>query len=310
MKFRRALQIVVAVLSALILACLIVSVAVLTLLPESMPDWANTLFGNFSNAVGAIATALNMESLMPVVTALVYGLPSLLLLLGCVLLFLPDKGKQGKYVAGSIMALIGVFILCLFAAWFAQDLVTGLGGEGEAPLGGWHNVVRLVAGVLLAFYLLLVVLITAIKPKQAATATDDTTEQQATESTPEQATAPETEQSREVASEPAKTATVTTESESNPVVADTKQKTAASKSAEEAPAPKKTRERHKETPATKYVPETDVSVHDIVESTYGNQESELNSATMEKIKKVRALYEAKALTQDEYIALVNKYLGF
>ena len=65
-----------------------------------------------------------------------------------------------------------------------------------------------------------------------------------------------------------------------------------------------------DTPATQYVPHLGVTIQEVVERTYGKEGVELSATTLQKINKVRALYEANAISEQEYIKLINKYLGF
>ena len=73
-----------------------------------------------------------------------------------------------------------------------------------------------------------------------------------------------------------------------------------------------TAEQQPSTPAspTQYTPSQNQTIEDVVKNTYGKEDDSLTSATIQKINKVRLLYESKAITEEEYLKLMRKYLGF
>ena len=307
MKTRRALQIIVGVLSLLMVACLIVAAeAVVFLLyaREGAFEVGSPIAIAFYQGQNIVATQLGLgEDLSFVVSLLAYGLPCLLLFLAAVLLFVHKTPKQAKYVAGSILALIGATILTVYTIVFAPQLVYGLDWESHAEFS-WtaiDTIVRFACGGLLGIFVIFIGSALGVKPKKEAVAADETvaseaeiaTEQEAIETTDEVVEALD-----ESVEEQPEVVEPTSE---EPVVADEVETQEAPVEVEE--------QQIDETPATEYVPQTDVTVNDVVEKTYGAENEELSPEAVAKINKLRLLLATNAITQQEYIKLVNIYLG-
>lgn len=330
MKSRRGLQISVAVLSLILLVCLAALAAVsylnsyLSFLPKQIAEFGNTLKDGLQT-VSDVWEWLDWST-----PALFFGVPSGTLLLAVILILIKNKdGKDAKNVAGCIFALIGVAALVVFSFIYAKNLYA------ESAL----MIAYCVNGGVLALFVLFVALALGVKPKKVAAAQatepEQTTDEQPAEQESreseqevtsqdepeqeiEQEVEPQVESNREqeMADEIARLQEelkrLQAESEQQALeqqlAREQQQKQAQEQEPKQQEQPDE--ETEEETPATQYVPHPDVTIHDIVMRTYGRHGSELSYTTLAKIKKVRELYEAKAITEQEYIKLINKYLGF
>ena len=278
MKTRRALQIIVGVLSLLVVLCLLaaaVFVAIVTLFPD-MSTVATELYQMFSKSFDVIANYIGLKGLAVLVPLLAYVLPGVLLLVAGVLMMLRDKGKQGKYVAANVLALIGSVIITVFTILFAADLVSRVNGDVHVwtvdtfSFTSMDTIVRIICAGVLALFVIFVGCALGIKPKKVAT------EEVATQ---------------EVATEEQSEETVAKEETHSPY---------------ETVAPGIVSQPTAGKDATEYVP-NDASVEDVTNGVYSKRE-QLSTAAMEKIIKVRQLYEMGAVTEEEYVKLVNAYL--
>ena len=309
MKSRRVLQIIVAVLSIALLACLAALAAALYLadlipsMPQGILDFGNT----FKTGMKEVSDKFFLyDQAVPV---LLFSVPGALLLVATILL-LVKKGKEAKNVVGCIFALLGALTLTAFLMVFAKELFAeGLLLAAFCASGG-----------LLALFILFVGLALGVRTKQVAATEVAETEQ--TDEQTEQATADEQEAS-ETADEEAEQEEaydeeledeeqeIATEDElkklEEELAALEKQLAELEINTEAKPIEE---EPEQETPATQYVPHLGVTIHDVVAKTYGKEGDELTPTTLAKIKKVRELYDAKAISEQEYIKLINKYLGF
>ena len=326
MKSRRVLQVFVGVLSIILLVCLALVAAViylhsyLTFIPKQIADIGDT----FQTGLNAVFKVINLQG--GAVPAVFFGAPSLLLLLAIILILTKNKGKDGKNIAGCIFALLGVAALTIFMLLFEKVLFAT-----SIQL----IACSVIAGVL-ALFLLFIGLALGIKPKkqpapevaasdepsaEVAASTTETEpvvvvdETPETEETPEEPTAestplveeePEADTTPEVEEEPEVKAD---EPEATPEeVEEVKTKVVIEEKVNEAKADDTPED--DDTPATQYVPHESVTIREVVDKTYGKEDDSLSSSTLQKLSKVRALYEAKVITEQEYIKLIHKYLGF
>lgn len=174
MKARRSMQIAVGVV-ALVAALAVVVITLLfaaTLLFPNLFETANFTSGVFIDGFKTTADSLNMANIYYLLPILAYGLPALLLIIGALLLFSHYKGKQGKYIGGNVVVLVGMTILCAYSIIFAKDL-----------LGANALILQCSAAGLLALTVLFVGLALGLKVTQPST--DDEapaeTEEQPTE---------------------------------------------------------------------------------------------------------------------------------
>ena len=316
MKSRRVLQIFVGVLSIILLACLALFAAVLYLhsyvpfIPQQIVDVGDT----FQVGLDAVFKLINLQSVA--VPAIFFGAPGLLLLLAIILILTKNKGKDGKNIAGCIFALLGVVLLTAFLLVFVRFLFAT-----EIQL-----IAGCVIGGVLALFLLFIGLALGVKPKKQSTTEPEVSDEPSvtvatsTEETEPVSVTEETTETEEDTEEPV---TVSSTVETEDSVEETETETEVTpeeveevktkvvieeKVSEAAKTPEPTAE--VDTPDTKYVPRESVTIRDVVDTTYGKEDGTLSSATLQKLSKVRALYEAKVITEQEYIKLIHKYLGF
>ena len=322
MKSRRVLQIIVAVLSIITLVCLaLVSVTLvgakhLDVTPQEVVDFTAT----FNDGIQSVADKFSLPKIA--VSAVAVCAPAVLLLLAIILITAKNKGKDTKNIVGCVFALAGAAILTAFLMVFAKHLfaenllIVAFGASGG----------------LLALFIIFVGAALGVKPKRIVIADESET----TEATEESAEAPAAEESEPVAEseeDPVEDVVEVEESEEPVEIEehfDTTEGSLLEDDAEDVEELKKLdselailekvldeklerteplEEPTEETPATQYVPQQDVSIHDVVERTYGKDGDGLTKSTIEKINKVRALYELRAITEEEYLKLVRKYLG-
>ena len=127
MKTRRALHVIVGILSLIMLACLLAA-AVCVVLAVAFPQWSDVppmLLNTVTNGLRVTAGYLGFAELWYILPLVAYLLPALLLILATILLFSRNKGKMGKYNAGCIIALIAIALLTIFTFVFATDLAMG-----------------------------------------------------------------------------------------------------------------------------------------------------------------------------------------
>ena len=310
MKTRRALQIIVGILSLLMVACLLAATAGFEFLlfarEEALPigtEIASAINRGLNYvAVGILGLSQELTVLVP---ALMFGLPCLLFFIAAVLLFVHKTPKQAKYIAGNILALIAVTIFTVSSFAFASDILGGnpaLDNQSEIvqKMLASSTAVRIALGCLLALFVWFIGLALGLKPKKEAVVADETvsTESETAAITEEQETA-----------EIAATAEESAETEVAPEVAETEVTEQEEVASETEPVVESATTPLSETPATEYVPQTDVTVNDIVESTYGADNEDLSPEAVAKINKLRMLLSTNAITEQEYIKLVNIYLG-
>lgn len=286
MKALRVLQKIVGVLSLLVVLCVLVAAICVGLVQIFDLAKLQTIYDTAINGFNVVANFVGLADLAFLVPLLAYVLPAQLLLIAGILMFLPYRGKQGKYTAANILSLIGIAIFSIFTLLFAADLVA----NGEAHIWfvspfSWtavDTIVRYVALGLLALLVLFIGLALGIKPKnEQVTETVVEDESAVTEGSTESVQEEETVPFETVAP-----------SEEQPVV-----------ETESAPV----EEQVEEEQVAEYVPIEDASVAEITNSAYGTEE-EITPEVMDKINKARMFYEMGAITQDEYIKLVQSYL--
>ncbi|MCH5159682.1 MAG: hypothetical protein J1F66_02400 [Clostridiales bacterium] len=303
MKSRRVLQVIVAVLSLAVLVCMLLSAAFILAANhvDFLPNEVRDLTENFTSGLNAISNSYGLESV--VVPGVAFGLPALLLLLALILILAKNRGKDGKNIVGCIFSLIGVLILTAFLILFAEDLFAQ---SYLYPVWG-------ASGGSLALFVIFVGCALGVRPKKAPIAEfDETPENHAVvEETAEEVAIESIEEITAVSEEEREEIEPTEHEEVDEDIKELNSElTIAERVREMAVETAKVSDTDESTPATKYVPHESVTIRDVVEETYGKEGDSLSSATLQRINKVRALYEAKVITEQEYIKLINKYLGF
>ena len=325
---KRIFQIIAAVYSLLFALFLltVACVASLQFLNVQLPEIAQNLIEIVNNAASRMPTASNVKTGRAVVIFLAFALPALLIFVGVAMLFAKPRVKRFRHTVASIIIVVGATVstlsfllmtsitynlpslslsltfLCNFLILFALNIVAVLLKSPESQtLLLLHEQAKLQvkedAERELAENAL---------PKQdeeqtqttTPTATDETTQRHAVkedepntrqttevmqQTTPEQPTRQDTAKNA-VQIENAKPADTTAQNV-NP-----QQQAAATYSAEDQPY------------LTRHF-----TVSDITDSTYGNVET-ITPQTLKKIQKLRLLLQTHAITEEEYVALVDIYL--
>ena len=173
MKTRRALHIIVGILSLLVLICMLGAAACagLAMWKPSQFELFNSYYQRLTYGVNQIAPKVHLAELSFLVPLLAFGLPALLLLIAVCLLFSRNKGKMGKYNAGCVLALIGMAILSIFTVVFASELVIKFDAVATTAISlAW--LVRLVAIGALVLFVLFIGLALGLKGKKAEPVTE------------------------------------------------------------------------------------------------------------------------------------------
>ena len=286
MKTRSALQIIIGVLSLLVAAGLFVTAVAIVFLLYANPalfETQITVANTISLGLRHVGTAMGL-TVRPatIVSAIFYGVPFVLLLTAAILMFLRKANKQAQYVAASVLALAGATILTVFnivcaTSLLGGDLVVSYKPEILQKMIDSNLYVRIAFGGLLALFTLFVGLALGLKPKRekVPNETVETEAEQSTVETWQQPTTVEEQVEEQDEVQPDVTADANVE----------------------------------QNPAMEYVPNTDVTVNDIMHNTYGDVDEELDTESVTKIKKLRSLLEINAISREEYLKLVNIYIG-
>lgn len=325
---KRIFQIIAAVYSLLFALFLltVACVASLQFLNVQLPEIAQNLIEIVNNAASRMPTSSNVKTGRAVVIFLAFALPALLIFVGVAMLFAKPRVKRFRHTVASIIIVVGATVstlsfllmtsitynipslslsltfLCNFLILFALNIVAVLLKRPESQtLLLLHeqakSQVKEDAERELAENAL-----PAQDEEQTQTttptATDVTTQQQDVkedepntrqttevmqETAPEQPTRQDTAKNA-VQIENAKPADTTAQNVT------TQQQAAATCFAEDQP----------------YLTQH-FTVSDITDSTYGNVET-ITPQTLKKIQKLRLLLQTHAITEEEYVALVDSYL--
>lgn len=342
MKARRTLQRISAIL------CLICAVAYLVastlialpLLPpfDEMISVSGLLL-DVNNGLLSLSSTLTFlqgaEIAIPCVTLL---LPSILLLVGAICFFSSYAGKQGKYAVADVFCILGALVpATVVALLFSQDAF--------APQVGLYALIA-VGGS--SFLILLFTLLSCFakerKPLQQQL-NDDQNLQPLSKIDEIETPSIEVEQIQQTPNDhlsveqvdkeqQAETASIEVEQMQNleerleqpsqelQQLDQTEQLQQQVEQLQEMPSQEETQliddaepsgdaqqeEKQIVTPATQYVPETELSVQSVVNQTYGKYDDELSPDTIAKINKLRILLDTKVITNNEYLALIKAYL--
>ncbi|CCZ94447.1 unknown [Corallococcus sp. CAG:1435] len=328
---KRIFQIIAAVYSLLFALFLltVACVASLQFLNVQLPEIAQNLIEIVNNAASRMPTASNVKTGRAVVIFLAFALPALLIFVGVAMLFAKPRVKRFRHTVASIIIVVGATVstlsfllmtsitynipslslsltfLCNFLILFALNIVAVLLKRPESQtLLLLHEQAKLQvkedASEELAENAL-----PAQDEEQTQTttptATDETTQRHTVkedepntrqttevmqETAPEQPTRQDTAKNAlpEQDEEQTQTTTPTATDET------TQQQAAATCFAEDQP----------------YLTQH-FTVSDITDSTYGNVET-ITPQTLKKIQKLRLLLQTHAITEEEYVALVDSYL--
>lgn len=325
---KRIFQIIAAVYSLLFALFLltVACVASLQFLNVQLPEIAQNLIEIVNNAASRMPTSSNVKTGRAVVIFLAFALPALLIFVGVAMLFAKPRVKRFRHTVASIIIVVGATVstlsfllmtsitynipslslsltfLCNFLILFALNIVAVLLKRPESQtLLLLHEQAKLQvkedASEELAENAL---------PEQdeeqtqttTPTATDETTQQQAVKEDE-----PNTRQTTEVMQETAP---------EQPTRQDTAKNAVQIENAKSADATATDVTTQRQAAATCFAEDQPYltqhfTVSDITDSTYGNVET-ITPQTLKKIQKLRLLLQTHAITEEEYVALVDSYL--
>lgn len=325
---KRIFQIIAAVYSLLFALFLltVACVASLQFLNVQLPEIAQNLIVIVNNAASRMSTASNVKTGRAVVIFLAFALPALLIFVGVAMLFAKPRVKRFRHTVASIIIVAGATVstlsfllmtsitynipslslsltfLCNFLILFALNIVAVLLKRPESQtLLLLHEQAKLQVKENASEELAENALPAQDEEQTQTTtptATDETTQRHTVKEDE-----PNTRQTTEVMQETAPEQPTRQDTAKNAVQienvkpADTtatdvtaQQQDAATYSAEDQP----------------YLTQH-FTVSDITDSTYGNVET-ITPQTLKKIQKLRLLLQTHAITEEEYVALVDSYL--
>lgn len=325
---KRIFQIIAAVYSLLFALFLltVACVASLQFLNVQLPEIAQNLIVIVNNAASRMSTASNVKTGRAVVIFLAFALPALLIFVGVAMLFAKPRVKRFRHTVASIIIVVGATVstlsfllmtsitynipslslsltfLCNFLILFALNIVAVLLKRPESQtLLLLHeqakSQVKADASEELAENAL---------PEQdeeqtqttTPTATDETTQRHTVKEDE-----PNTRQTTEVMQETAP---------EQPTRQDTAKNAAQIENAKPADTTAQNVNPQRQVAATCFAEDQPYltqhfTVSDITDSTYGNVET-ITPQTLKKIQKLRLLLQTHAITEEEYVALVDSYL--
>lgn len=325
---KRIFQIIAAVYSLLFALFLltVACVASLQFLNVQLPEIAQNLIVIVNNAASRMPTSSNVKTGRAVVIFLAFALPALLIFVGVAMLFAKPRVKRFRHTVASIIIVVGATVstlsfllmtsitynipslslsltfLCNFLILFALNIVAVLLKRPESQtLLLLHEQAKLQvkedASEELAENAL-----PAQDEEQTQTttptATDVTAQRQAVKEDE-----PNTRQTTEVMQETAP---------EQPTRQDTAKNAVQIENAKPADTTAQNVTTQRQAAATCFAEDQPYltqhfTVSDITDSTYGNVET-ITPQTLKKIQKLRLLLQTHAITEEEYVALVDSYL--
>ncbi len=325
---KRIFQIIAAVYSLLFALFLltVACVASLQFLNVQLPEIAQNLIEIVNNAASRMPTASNVKTGRAVVIFLAFALPALLIFVGVAMLFAKPRVKRFRHTVASIIIVVGATVstlsfllmtsitynipslslsltfLCNFLILFALNIVAVLLKRPESQtLLLLHeqakSQVKEDASEELAENAL-----PAQDEEQTQTttptATDETTQRHTVKEDE-----PNTRQTTEVMQETAP---------EQPTRQDTAKNAVQIENAKSADTTATDVTAQRQAASTCFAEDQPYltqhfTVSDITDSTYGNVET-ITPQTLKKIQKLRLLLQTHAITEEEYVALVDSYL--
>ena len=279
MKARRTFQIAAAMLT-MIFAVVLLASAIMVILPivgnkslAPFQEWGENIRDNVVPKLSFLPQTGIWGGVTVVLVMLL--LPSILFIFTTLLLFPRVKnGKNGSHSFGCFLGILGTLIFAIPAEVFASKI-----------FGDKKYTYMIVFGMCAAFLLLFLILGMLKDKKKKAVKAAEPKEQTTTDTLV-----------GETADEEIDT-TVHTDTNDRIWVAEPES------------TPQEIEEVPEEQQTNKYVPDDTRSVSDVMNTTYGAPIEDVGTDNMKKIQTVRSLLDANAITKEEYIALVNAYLG-
>lgn len=325
---KRIFQIIAAVYSLLFALFLltVACVASLQFLNVQLPEIAQNLIEIVNKAASRMSTASNVKTGRAVVIFLAFALPALLIFVGVAMLFAKPRVKRFRHTVASIIIVVGATVSTL--SFLLMTSITYNIPSLSLSLTFLCNFLILFALNIVAVLLkrpesqTLLLLHEQAKPQVK----DDASEELAENALPEQdeeqtqTTTPTatdvTTQQQDVKEDEPNTRQTTEVMQETAPEQPTRQDTAKNAVQIENVKPADTTAQNVTTQqqdaATCFAEDQPYltqhfTVSDITDSTYGNVET-ITPQTLKKIQKLRLLLQTHAITEEEYVALVDSYL--
>lgn len=325
---KRIFQIIAAVYSLLFALFLltVACVASLQFLNVQLPEIAQNLIEIVNKAASRMPTASNVKTGRAVVIFLAFALPALLIFVGVAMLFAKPRVKRFRHTVASIIIVVGATVSTL--SFLLMTSITYNIPSLSLSLTFLCNFLILFALNIVAVLLkrpesqTLLLLHEQAKPQVK----DDASEELAENALPEQdeeqvrTTTPtetdETTQRHTVKEDEPNTRQTTEVVQETAPEQPTRQDTAKNAVQIENVKPADTTAQNvnpqQQAAATCFAEDQPYltqhfTVSDITDSTYGNVET-ITPQTLKKIQKLRLLLQTHAITEEEYVALVDSYL--
>lgn len=325
---KRIFQIIAAVYSLLFALFLltVACVASLQFLNVQLPEIAQNLIEIVNKAASRMPTASNVKTGRAVVIFLAFALPALLIFVGVAMLFAKPRVKRFRHTVASIIIVVGATVSTL--SFLLMTSITYNIPSLSLSLTFLCNFLILFALSIVAVLLkrpesqTLLLLHKQAKSQVKADASEElaenalpaqdeeqtqTTTPTATDVTTQRHTAkedePNTRQTTEVMQETAP---------EQPTRQDTAKNAVQIENAKPADTTAQNVNPQQQAAATCFAEDQPYltqhfTVSDITDSTYGNVET-ITPQTLKKIQKLRLLLQTHAITEEEYVALVDSYL--
>ncbi len=325
---KRIFQIIAAVYSLLFALFLltVACVASLQFLNVQLPEIAQNLIVIVNNAASRMPTSSNVKTGRAVVIFLAFALPALLIFVGVAMLFAKPRVKRFRHTVASIIIVVGATVSTL--SFLLMTSITYNIPSLSLSLTFLCNFLILFALNIVAVLLkrpesqTLLLLHEQAKPQVK----DDASEELAENALPEQdeeqvrtTTPTETDETtqRHTVKEDEPNTRQTTEvmqetAPEQPTQQDTTKNTVQIENVKPADTTATDVTAQPQAAATCFAEDQPYltqhfTVSDITDSTYGNVET-ITPQTLKKIQKLRLLLQTHAITEEEYVALVDSYL--
>lgn len=325
---KRIFQIIAAVYSLLFALFLltVACVASLQFLNVQLPEIAQNLIEIVNKAASRMPTASNVKTGRAVVIFLAFALPALLIFVGVAMLFAKPRVKRFRHTVASIIIVVGATVSTL--SFLLMTSITYNIPSLSLSLTFLCNFLILFALNIVAVLLkrpesqTLLLLHEQAKPQVK----DDASEELAENALPEQdeeqvrtTTPTETDETtqRHTVKEDEPNTRQTTEvmqetAPEQPTRQDTTKNAVQIENAKPADTTAQNVTTQQQAAATCFAEDQPYltqhfTVSDITDSTYGNVET-ITPQTLKKIQKLRLLLQTHAITEEEYVALVDSYL--
>lgn len=325
---KRIFQIIAAVYSLLFALFLltVACVASLQFLNVQLPEIAQNLIEIVNNAASRMPTASNVKTGRAVVIFLAFALPALLIFVGVAMLFAKPRVKRFRHTVASIIIVVGATVSTL--SFLLMTSITYNIPSLSLSLTFLCNFLILFALNIVAVLLkrpesqTLLLLHKQAKSQVKEDASEELTEnalpaqdEEQTQTTTPTATDVTTQRHTVKEDEPNTRQTTEVMQETapeQPTKQDTTKNAVQIENVKPADTTATDVTAQRQAAATCFAEDQPYltqhfTVSDITDSTYGNVET-ITPQTLKKIQKLRLLLQTHAITEEEYVALVDSYL--